>query len=333
MHRAPAPGPGDLDRALLAAVGVHAGHPGVPDVLACASLAVEPGRRLAVLGANGSGKTTLLRVLSGAHRPTQGYVVSSGQRLRPDRAGLRAHRQRVQLVLQDPDDQLFSAEVRQDVSFGPLNLGLPPEEAGARVEQALDLLGLAVLADRPVHHLSFGQRKRVAVAGALAMRPQVLLLDEPTAGLDPAGVEEMLAALATLERRGTTLVLSTHDVDLAWRWADDVALVVDGAVQHGPAADLLTRRAALSQARLHAPWVVRLLAALDRPLDPRRTPPRTVEQVARELAAHLSGHPAPSPTPQTAPSSSPHPTPPPARHPAGAPHDRGAPSPQEEPLL
>lgn len=274
--------PDDGDTA-LALRGVHAGYPGVPTVLDCVDVTIGVGRRTAILGANGSGKTTLLRVLSGAHPPAEGAVISGGNPLRHNRRGLTEHRRRVQLVTQDPDDQLFSADVRADVGYGPTNLGLPRDRASARVEEALEVLSITDLADRPVHRLSFGQRKRVAVAGALAMHPQVLLLDEPTAGLDPAGVEEMLAAVAALEAHGTTVVLSTHDVDLAWRWAHEVALVVDGVVHQGDVRETLSDLDLLASARLRPPWSIELLARLGVDQDEVGWP-RTPDEVARALA-------------------------------------------------
>lgn len=154
-------------------------------VLDGADLTVAGGTRLALLGANGCGKTTLLRCLSGALQPQSGEVLLDNRSLQHTRKGLAEHRRLVQLVLQDPDDQLFSADVYRDVSFGPLNLGLSEAETRVRVAEALELLGIADLASRPTHQLSFGQRKRAAIAGAVAMRPCLLLLDEPTAGLEP----------------------------------------------------------------------------------------------------------------------------------------------------
>ena len=258
--------------ALLSAYDVSAGYPGHPPVLRGASVEIHAGRRLVFLGANGSGKTTLLRCLSGAHRPCGGRIVRDGQDLRHDRAGLRAHRAGVQLVLQDPDDQLFSADVAQDVSFGPMNLGLSEIQVRERVAEALDLLGAAHLAARPTHRLSYGERKRVATAGAVAMRPRVLLLDEPSAGLDPEGTAAMMAALSRLEDVGTTVALATHDVDLALAWADDAAVVTGGAVVAGPVAQILDEKDLLSTAGLARPWPLELarrlrLAARPRDLD------------------------------------------------------------------
>ena len=183
---------------LLEAVGVHYRYPGaaaaaarVPgqraEALAGASLAVRAGTRLALLGGNGSGKSTLLLHLNGTLRPAAGEVRFAGAPLDRSRRGLAALRQRVALVFQDPDDQLFAGTLAQDVSFGPLNLGLDAARTGERVAEALRAVGLAAFAGLPLHMLSHGQRKRASIAGALALRPQALLLDEPTAGLDPAG--------------------------------------------------------------------------------------------------------------------------------------------------
>ena len=246
----------------LAAEGLVVGYQRSRPVLDGASLTVPAGRRLALLGANGSGKTTLLRCLSGALEPTRGRVTLDGAELRHTRAGLRAHRQEVQLVLQDPDDQLFSASVAQDVSFGPVNLGLSDDEVRARVAEALDLLAVTPLAGRPTHQLSYGERKRVAIAGAVAMRPCVLLLDEPTAGLDPTAVGEALAALTRLQQADSTIVMSTHDVDLALRWADEVAVVVDGRVVQGPPDVVLGNDVLLATARLDRPWALTVGARL-----------------------------------------------------------------------
>ncbi|HWN27738.1 MAG TPA: ATP-binding cassette domain-containing protein [Actinomycetospora sp.] len=246
----------------LIAEALVAGYERGRPVLDGASLTVPAGRRLAVLGANGSGKTTLLRCLSGALRPAGGSVALDGVPLEHSRRGLRAHRQEVQLVLQDPDDQLFSASVAQDVSFGPLNMGLPEDDVRARVAEALGLLAVGALAGRPTHQLSYGERKRVAIAGAVAMRPCVLLLDEPTAGLDPSAVGETLAALARLQEHDSTVVMSTHDVDLALRWADEVAVVVDRTVVQGAPGAVLGDDVLLRRARLERPWALTVGARL-----------------------------------------------------------------------
>ncbi|GEL25027.1 putative ABC transporter ATP-binding protein [Pseudonocardia sulfidoxydans NBRC 16205] len=257
---------------VLAARGVCFSYEEGRPVLDGADLDLCVGHRLAVLGPNGGGKTTLFRLLVGALAPADGQVLLDGEPIRRNRQGLTALRTQVQLVLQDPDDQLFAASVYQDVSFGPVNLGLPSNEVAARVEAALKALCIADLADRPTHLLSFGQKKRTAIAGAIAMRPRLLVLDEPTAGLDPAGVEELLLTLGDLHAAGTTLVLSTHDVDLAYRWADDVAVVARGKVHVASAEEALSDAALLESARLGPAWapaVARLLAQAGQDARPR----------------------------------------------------------------
>ncbi|MGV9530205.1 energy-coupling factor ABC transporter ATP-binding protein [Streptomyces cellulosae] len=253
-----------------------------PPVFTGLDFEVREGRTLALLGRNGSGKTTLMRLLSGGLRPYGGELLLSGRAVRPGRKGLTALRSTVQLVVQDPDDQLFAASVGQDVSFGPLNLGLPDAEVRARVAEALEALDIAALADRPTHLLSYGQRKRTAIAGAVAMRPRVLILDEPTAGLDPDGQERLLATLEGLRAGGTTVVMATHDVDLALRWADDAALLTPWGAHTGPAAEMLSRRDLLTAAGLRLPWGVAagLFLRARGPAYAADAGPRTPEELA-----------------------------------------------------
>jgi cobalt/nickel transport system ATP-binding protein len=264
-----------------------------PAVLDGVDFGVPEGRSLALLGRNGSGKTTLLRLLSGGLRPTAGQLLLSGEPVTYGRKGLTRLRTTVQLVLQDPDDQLFAASVEQDVSFGPLNLRLADAEVRTRVDEALEALDISALRDRPTHLLSYGQRKRAAIAGAVAMRPRLLVLDEPTAGLDPRGQERLLALLGRLrEVFGTTVVMATHDVDLALRWADDAVILGagDDRPRVGPAAVLLGDRELLARAGLCLPWgsaVAELLRAQGL-LAPGDTGPRTPEELG-EWAADTVG--------------------------------------------
>jgi cobalt/nickel transport system ATP-binding protein len=242
---------------LLEARGLCFAYPGGVPALAGLDLTIAKGRRLAILGVNGSGKTSLLLHLNGTLRPQTGHVLLDGKPIGYSRAELAALRRRVGLVLQDADDQLFAASVAEDVSFGPLNLGLDEAETRTRVRDALEALRIADLADRPTHMLSFGQKKRAAIAGAVAMRPEALLLDEPTAGLDQHGVEGLLDVLRKLHADGATLVFTTHDVDLAFAFADDVALFDEGKViRQGPTIDVLADEAAMAAARLQRPFVL-----------------------------------------------------------------------------
>ncbi|MEU5625605.1 MULTISPECIES: ATP-binding cassette domain-containing protein [Streptomyces] len=268
--------------ALVALRGASFAYEEGPDVLTGLDFAVREGRALALLGRNGSGKTTLMRLLSGGLRPRTGALTLGGEPVTYDREGLTRLRTTVQLVVQDPDDQLFAASVGQDVSFGPLNLGLPDAEVRSRVGEALAALDIAGLAERPTHLLSYGQRKRTAIAGAVAMRPRVLILDEPTAGLDPDGQERLLATLDGLRAGGTTVVMATHDVDLALRWSDDAALLTPEGVRTGPTAATLARTDLLRRAGLRLPWGVAAAGLLRARglLAESATGPRTAEELA-----------------------------------------------------
>ncbi len=248
---------------LLAARGLEYTYSGGTVALRDLELSVERGRKLAILGPNGSGKTTLLLHLNGTLRPTRGEILLDGRPAGYDRRAINHWRRRVGLVLQEPDDQLFAATVEQDVSFGPLNLGMSESATRERVREALEALRISHLAGRATHTLSFGQKKRVAIAGVLAMRPEILVLDEPTAGLDPHGVTHLLGALQQLHEAGATLVFSTHDVELAYAWADEVALFHDGAVLvQGETTAVLGDGEALRRARLRPPLLLEVAQAL-----------------------------------------------------------------------
>ena len=265
---------------LLSIHGLEYAYPGGIVALRGLNLNIERGQKLAILGPNGSGKTTLLLHLNGTCKPTRGEIRLDGQPARYDHRALNQWRRRVGLVLQEPDDQLFAATVGQDVSFGPLNLGLSEAETRERVSEALAMLRVSHLANRATHALSFGQKKRVAIAGVLAMRPEILVLDEPTAGLDSHGVTHLLSALQQLHEAGTTLVFSTHDVELAYAWADEVALFHEGTVLcQGETAAVLGDREALHRARLRPPLLLELAEALGAGRDQSQPPPRTREAV------------------------------------------------------
>ncbi|MGR4882247.1 ATP-binding cassette domain-containing protein [Streptomyces sp. LARHCF249] len=249
-------------RPLVELVGAGYAYEDGPAVLSGLDFGIPEGRALVLLGRNGSGKTTLMRLLSGGLKPGTGALHLDGTVVTYGRAGLTRLRTAVQLVVQDPDDQLFAASVEQDVSFGPMNLGLGVAEVRERVDSALAALDITALRDRPTHLLSYGQRKRAAIAGAVAMAPRVLILDEPTAGLDPDGQERLLEVLAGLRASGTTVVMATHDVDLAVRWADDAAVLTPSGIRVGPAQALLSDPALLADAGLRQAWSPAVTALL-----------------------------------------------------------------------
>jgi cobalt/nickel transport system ATP-binding protein len=213
-------------------------------------LHVHQGERVALLGPNGAGKTTLVLHLNGILAPGAGTVAVSG--LPVTKEHLREVRRRVGVVFQDPDDQLFMGSVRADVAFGPANLGIRGAELDHRVMTALEAVGMADFVDRPPHHLSFGQRRRVAVATVLAMEPEILVLDEPSSNLDPASRRELADILRSLD---VTLLMVTHDLPYALELCPRSVVLSDGTVvADGPTYDVLTDEALMRAHRLELPF-------------------------------------------------------------------------------
>ncbi len=258
--------------------------------LSALTLAFAEGRRTALLGRNGAGKSTLLTLCNGIERPNRGVMSYAGTPVAYDRRSLRDLRRRVGLVFQEPDSQLFSASIREDVSFGPLNLGLSTDEVRQRVERALATVHLADLADRPTHALSHGEKKRACLAGVLAMEPEVLILDEPTAGLDPPMTAELLTLLDLLHEGGCTVITATHDVDFAFAWADDICVLHEGTVAfQGEVADYPAACRSLPEVGLRLPLVFELFEGLRRRgLACGESPPRTRDEL---LARLIDSHP------------------------------------------
>ncbi|MFD7155285.1 energy-coupling factor ABC transporter ATP-binding protein [Kribbella sp. NPDC059898] len=216
---------------------------------------VQPGERVALLGPNGAGKTTLVLHLNGilgsvAGGTGSGRIQIGGTAVHRDH--LTAIRRKVGLVFQDPDDQLFMPTVRDDVAFGPANLGRRGAELDARVHEALVQVGMQAHADVAPHHLSFGQRRRVAVATVLAMRPEVLVLDEPSSNLDPAARRELADILAGLD---VTLLMITHDLPYALQLCERSLLMNNGRIiADGSTRDLLGDPALMAANRLELPY-------------------------------------------------------------------------------
>lgn len=226
--------------------------------------AAERGRITGLLGANGAGKSTLFLNLNGVLTPESGTVLLDGKPVKYSRSGIAALRRRVGIVFQDPDDQLFSADVYRDISFGAVNLGLPPEEVRRRVEEAMEQTGISGLRDKPTHALSFGQKKRAAIAGILVMRPDVMILDEPTAGLDPSGVSDIMHLLTRLrDELGMTIVAATHDIDIVPLYCDQVYLLSGGrSCAHGTPEELFSRPELLREHHLRLPRIAHLMEIL-----------------------------------------------------------------------
>lgn len=224
----------------------------------------ENGEFIAVLGSNGSGKTTLIHLIVGLLKAKSGEIRIGGRRI--EDLSAEELTQRVGLVFQNPGDQLFAATVGEDCAFGPRNLSLPEEEVQRRVSEALAAVQALQLRDRAIHHLSFGEQKRVSLAGVMAMRPSVLILDEPTAGLDPAGEAQMLHLLKRLNRdEGMAVVLATHSVDMLPLFADRIYVLDGGRVlQAGPSEEIFCQQEMIVRAKLRLPYVSRLMYEMKR---------------------------------------------------------------------
>ncbi|MGH8906133.1 MAG: energy-coupling factor ABC transporter ATP-binding protein [Egibacteraceae bacterium] len=228
---------------------LHFAYPDGRQALDGLSLVVERGEQVAVLGPNGAGKSTLALHLNGILSPQRGSVTING--LPVTQKHLLEVRQRVGVVFQDPDDMLFMPTVHQDVAFGPANLGLGEAEVAERVARALDMVGMRAYENRPPHHLSFGQRKRVAAAAVLSMQPEILVLDEPSSNLDPRSRREFGEILSRL---GLTMLLVTHDLPYALQLCDR-AVIIDGGriVADGPIRDVLADDGLLEAHALELP--------------------------------------------------------------------------------
>ena len=200
------------------------GNPALLDV----SLVVRKGERVALLGPNGAGKTTLVLHLNGLHATQRGTIRVAGIEVNPaDKDSIQRIRALVGIVFQDPDDQLFMPTVREDVAFGPYNMGLRGAELAYVVDEALQQVGMLEFADRAPHHLSFGQRRRVAVATVLAMKPEILILDEPSSNLDPASRKELADILRGLD---ITMIMVTHDLPYAQALCERSVVLSEGAI-------------------------------------------------------------------------------------------------------
>ncbi len=230
--------------------GLAYAYPDGHQALYGVNLHVHQGERVALLGPNGAGKTTLVLHLNGILSPGAGTVAVSG--LAVEKPNLQEVRRRVGVVFQDPDDQLFMPSVRDDVAFGPANLGLKGQALGDRVRDALDKVGMGEFADRPPHHLSFGQRRRVAVATVLAMEPEILVLDEPSSNLDPASRRELADIVRSLD---VTVLMVTHDLPYALELCPRSVVLSGGViVADGPTYDVLTDDVLMSAHRLELPF-------------------------------------------------------------------------------
>lgn len=227
------------------------------------SLKIGRGKKIAFMGANGSGKSTFFLCCNGILKPSKGALYLDGKPYDYSRQGLLKLRQRVGIVFQDPDNQLFSASVYQEISFGILNLGASEEEAKKEVEAVIEKLEITPFRHKPTHALSGGQKKQVSIADILVMHPDIIILDEPAAALDPKHTTLVNRIVDQLTEEGITVMMSTHDVNYALQWADQVFLFKEGRVlQSGDPVQVFSDKQLLLETNLEQPAVMELFYSL-----------------------------------------------------------------------
>ena len=250
------------------------------------NLKIRRGTKVAFMGGNGSGKSTFFLCLNGIRRPDTGKICIDGEAIEYTRKGLLNVRGRVGIVFQEPDDQLFSASVYEEISFGILNLGADEETARREVESVIKELEITPFQDRPAHALSGGQKKQVAIADILVMHPEVMILDEPAAALDPKHTKKVQQIVDHLTEKGITVLMATHDINYAYAWADEIILMHEGKViRQGTPFDVCSDRAALKTASLEVPAVLRIHQRLkEKGLIPEdAVPPGSVDELVESL--------------------------------------------------
>lgn len=225
----------------------------------------ESGEIVALLGANGAGKSTLFLHFNGILRPKSGTVNLDEQAVQYDKESLIKIRQKVGIVFQNPDDQLFAPTVEEDVAFGPMNLELSKSEVKSRINKSLKRVGMEGYQHKAPHHLSGGQKKRVAIAGVLAMEPEIMVMDEPTSGLDPRGASKIMKLLYELNKEGITIIISTHDVDLVPIYADKVHVISHGKIiKKGTPVEVFSDVETIRKANLRLPRIAHLMEVLNK---------------------------------------------------------------------
>ncbi len=250
---------------LLEFIDVYYTYPGTnQSAIASLTLRIPQGKRCAVIGQNGCGKTTLFLLANGLYKPQQGKIYWQGKPLNYNRQSLIQLRQQVGLVFQNPEQQLIASTVEEDISYGLCNLGLSEIVIAERVQQILTQFELRSLATKPVHQLSLGQKKRVSIAGVMVLQPTLLLLDEPTAYLDPLHTRQLAQTLTEIHGSGTTILMATHDLEWVYRWADWVFVLERGKlVLEGTPQDVFTQRDVMETLQLGVPLAFELLSLLD----------------------------------------------------------------------
>jgi len=254
---------------------------------------VEKGEMVSLLGNNGAGKSTLFLHFNGIFEPSSGEVIVNEKTLKYDKKSLLEVRQKIGIVFQNPDDQLFAPTVEEDVAFGPLNIGLNQEETKKRVTFALKKVGMEGYEKKPPHHLSGGQKKRVAIAGIIAMKPETMVLDEPTSGLDPKGASNILKLLYELNNEGMTIIISTHDVDLVPLYSSKVHIIKEGEIiKEGSPHEVFDDVETVRKADLRLPRIAHLIEILEKNDDIKISDsyPLTIGQARKKLTDYMNNN-------------------------------------------
>ena len=250
-----------MDDVILKAENIHYSYDSDKKALKGVSLDIHEKERLVILGANGSGKSTFFLNINGVLKPERGAVYYKDRLI--DKSGIKELRKNVGIVFQDADNQIIASSVRAEVSFGPMNLGLSREEVKKRVDDALNYMNIHHLIDRPPHYLSGGEKKRVSIADIIAMDSKIIIFDEPTASLDPKNVVIFEEALDKMSGDGKTLVISTHDIEFAYRFADRIVVFCDGnIIADGSPIDVLDNEKVLKTANLKKPILLDVFETL-----------------------------------------------------------------------
>lgn len=233
-------------------------------ILKNVNMSIEEGSITALLGKNGAGKSTLFLNINGVYIKDSGKIYYKGEEVIYNKKGIENIRKHIGIVFQDPNYQLFSASVLKDVSFGVLNLGFSKEQAREKSLKALVEVGMAEFIDKPTHALSYGQKKRVTIAGILVMEPEIIILDEITAGLDPMGANDILTLLKKINKeKGTTIILATHDMDIVPLYCDYAYVINNGSiVMHGKSDEILLHSDDLRKYSLRLPRISHLMEIL-----------------------------------------------------------------------
>ena len=254
---------------------------------------VEEGSKVALLGANGAGKSTLFLTFNGLIRPTSGTILVDGEEVKYDNKSLMKLRQKIGIVFQNPDDQLIAPTVSEDVAYGPLNIGLSKEEINERVKESLNQVGMEGFEKIAPHQLSGGEKKRVAIAGILAMRPKIMVLDEPTSGLDPRGASQIMKLLYQLNENGITILISTHDVDLVPLYSSKVYIMSGGQIiKEGKPQEIFKDVKTIRDANLRLPRIAHLCEILQKEdkISFGKSNPLTIGEARRNINEYFKAH-------------------------------------------